>query len=455
MNRQAIIKSVILLLLSSVCYNNFLFAQGEIVSVNPPSAFKGETVHIIIQGSETDFKEGETDVIFPAFIYVESVLVSNPELMTVRIRITDEAPEGICEFNINTNTQIHKAEFEIIKLAGEPEAMITVFPVQSVYLLDFDFSNLRNLPLLFTISVYSADHNYLLVYAELSHEKYGIVSSADKELENPGFIVTFDNRQFDNYDKDKASDEIIESAIGNGTIPPGLYTYTVSLFDENNKPVGDPVTSEFYISESVSGIDMIAPGTSLDSDPEVIYTNTPYFQWFGGLAEYNFILYEVLEGQRSADDITTNIPVFEMTGLTSASYLYPNFAESLLEGKKYAWQITSGILTGSGTKEIRSEVYWFIYQRSNKSGRYLDKIKVYPDDINLMPGDSVQIKVDGFDVNGDTLKVECKWQVIPADMGRVNDKGWFVAGDKPGTVAVSATCSSKEDYITINIIKRE
>lgn len=458
-NKGILFISIIGILVIFLLGGKTTFAQGVILSVNPPSAFQGETVHLIIQGSETDFVQGKTEVYFPDG-YIEegaSVLVNNPELLTVRIKTKDDAPAGDCQFDIITNTQklTVKKKFEITELAGYPEVMITVFPVQSVYLSDFDFSNLRNLPLLFTISVYSADHNYLRVYAELSHEKYGVVASANKTLKNlpPESIFTFDNRQFDSYDTEKAADEIIESALGNGTIPPGLYTYYVSLIDTNNKVY--TVTSEFYISESVSGIDMIAPGTSLDSDPEVIYTNTPYFQWFGGLVEYNFTLYEVLEGQSSADDITTNIPVYQMNDLTSASCLYPNFAESLEEGKRYAWQITSGILTGSGTKEIRSEVYWFIYQRSNKSGISLDKIKVYPDDINLLPGDSVQIKVDGFDINGDTLKVECEWQVIPADIGTVNDKGWFVAGDKSGTVAVTATCGSKEDYITINILKKE
>ena len=40
-------------------------------------------------------------------------------------------------------------------------------------------------------------------------------------------------------------------------------------------------------------------------------------------------------------------------------------------------------------------------------------------------------------------------------MGKVNNKGWFVAGNKPGTVAVAVACNSKEDYITINIVKRK
>jgi hypothetical protein len=38
-------------------------------------------------------------------------------------------------------------------------------------------------------------------------------------------------------------------------------------------------------------------------------------------------------------------------------------------------------------------------------------------------------------------------------MGKITDDGWFTAGKKPGTVAVSVSCGSIEDYITINILE--
>jgi hypothetical protein len=436
--------------------NKSVLPQGEIISVNPPSAFRGESVHLIIQGSGTDFVQDETEVDFQGFndfINIESTLVNTPELMTVKIQISKEIPAGELDFMVITPTQKFPAIFEITALEEDPEAMISVFPIQNIYLSDFDFSNLRNLPLLFTISVYSAGHKYIRLITELSHDEYGMVASADKVLENPGFIVTFDNRQFDNYDKDIASDEILEMATQNGEIPPGKYTYTIYLYDENNNLLGEKITSGFYITGSVSGIDMIAPGTELDSEPDVIFENTPYFQWFGGMTEYNFTLYEVLEDQKSADDIVSNIPVFQEKALTTSSFLYPNYAEELEEGKKYAWQVTSEILTGAGPQEIRSDVYWFIYKRENDSENTPENIKVYPDDINLVPGDSVQIKVEGFNTKGDTLKLDCQWKLVPDDMGKITDDGWFTAGKKPGTVAVSVSCGSIEDYITINILE--
>ncbi len=444
-----------------------VFSQGEIISVNPPSSFQGKTIHLIIQGAGTNFVQGKTNVRFDQYpeIDVLSTFVNSPELITAQIEIGSNAsptPEGeYCIFEIYTeiNNSIYKYvvddKFRVTGLEEDPEAMITVFPVQSIYLSDYDFSNLQNLPLLFTISVFYPGEKIIHVRVELKHNEYGMVAAADKKLDfnNSVKIITFDNREFDSYDEDIAAEEILENAIGNGTIPPGGYIYYVYLYDEGHNLIGEKTMSEFYISGSTSGIDMIAPGTPLDSDPDIVFENTPYFQWFGGLAEYNFTLYEVLEGQKSADEIISNIPVYQEKGLTTASFPYPNFAETLEPRKTYAWQITSNILTSSGSQEIRGDVYWFIYQKGNISGRELEEIRIYPDDIDLMPGDSVQIKVDGYDINGDTLMVDCEWKLIPEDMGKVDENGWFIAGDKPGTVAVSTLCGSKEDYVTINILE--
>ena len=444
-----------------------VLSQGEIISVNPPSSFKGETIHLIIQGVGTNFIQGKTNVRFDQYpeIGVISTFVNSPELITAQVEIGSNAsptPEGeYCIFEIYTeiNNSTYKYviddKFRITGLEEDPEAMITVFPVQSIHLSDYDFSNLQNLPLLFTISVFKSTESIINVRVELKHNELGMVAAADKELrfDNTVKIITFDNREFDSYDEDIASEEILENAIGNGTIPPGEYVYFVYLYDEDFNPIGKGTTSEFYISGTASGIDMIAPGTPLGSDPDIVYENTPYFQWFGGLTEYNFTLYEVLEGQKSADEIISNIPVYQEKGLTTASFPYPNFAETLEPRKTYAWQITSNILTSSGSQEINGDVYWFVYQKGDISGRELKEIRIYPDDIDLKPGDSAQIKVDGYDLNNETLMVDCDWKVIPEDMGKIDENGWFIAGDKPGTVAISVLCGSKEDYVTINILE--
>ncbi|MCD4696953.1 MAG: hypothetical protein K8S16_12015, partial [Bacteroidales bacterium] len=85
----------------------------------------------------------------------------------------------------------------------------------------------------------------------------------------------------------------------------------------------------------------------------------------------------------------------------------------------------------------------------------LDRIEMSPDDIDLTPGDSVQVNVTGYKINGETIDVECDLNVIPSNGGRMNKGLWFIAGKKETTVAVIANCEGKENYITINIRQKK
>jgi hypothetical protein len=454
MKKVKTILPVILGILFGVAYSNIVSGQGDSIFINPPSAFQGETLHLIIQGEGTNFTP---DLILEGFtecgINVKNIDITNPELLTLHIEIDKDAPEGYCIFKIITVSAAYSGSFEIIQLGDEPEAMISVYPVQSIFLSDYDFENLRNLPLLFTITVFTAGINTLQVLVFLEHETYGLVASADKMIENQGPMFTFDNRQFDNYDIDKASDEIIESALGNGSLPGGQYTYVLTLIDPKNPGFEYTIEATFFIESSSPGIELIGPGTPLDSEPEVIYSNTPFFEWFGEFLEYEFNLYEVLNGQRSPDEITGNLPVFSKDGINDNVFTYPLYAELLEPGKNYAWEINSNLLTSGGNKIIKSEVFWFSYLAEGDADRETERIEVTPDDVTIGTGDSLLINVRGFDTTGDTLLLNCEFEVVPKEGGTISREGWFRAGRKPGTVAIVVKCGRKEDYITINIIE--
>jgi len=452
LNCKALLFIIFFLLCTGL--NNSYAQQGEIISVNPPSAFQGETIHLIIQGSQTGFSSGNVFVNFPDFIEVQSILVNTPELLTLRIKISPEAQEGTHPFTISTSTQTITAEFEVIMLQDYPEAMISILPIQSVSISDYDFENLRNMPLLFSVSVFTAGMEYIRLETELLHEDFGLIASAEKVMVNVGNIFTFDNRQYDSYDITKASDDIIESANGNGVLPPGAYTYILRMYNKNNKQIGGEIIAGFFIPGRESGIDMIGPGVSLETEPDLVYTNKPYFQWFGGFAQYDLTLYEVLDGQLSADEITTNLPVYEGKDITNPSYLYPDYAEILKEGNTYAWQVSSSIFTGSGETKIFSEVYWFIYQVRNDADWQIESLEILPDDAEIFTGDSLQIIVVGINKLGDTIPAVCEWKIIPQHGGSVNAKGLFIAGDTPGIYAIKVDCGRIEDYITITVKSR-
>jgi len=434
--------------------SNPVFAQGEIITVNPPSAFVGETMHLIIQGDGTNFIEGKTDIEFVSCqVKVNSILVSNSTILTVSVNIDKDAQAGFCKFIVTSGFEEYTGEFEIIKLQQEVEATITIFPVQSIYVADYDLTNLRNLPLLFNIIVYTAGHEQLKVVGELSHEKYGMLAIADKQMNDLGSIVSFDNREFDSYDLTETSDELIEAIPGNGTLPPGIYECNLFVYGKNNELVAKTETA-FYLPEPTSAIDLVGPGTSVGSSPDILYSGTPYFEWFCNSDRYDFSLYEVRKDQFSAEDITNNLPVFEMKDIVGNSFLYPNYAEQLKVGRTYAWQIVTKIPTSAGLNEIYSEVFWFNFDKINdfELNNEIISINIEPDDIDLFPGDSVQIIVSGFDQKGNSFPIDCELKVIPSKGGTLNNNGWFVAGKITTTIAVMASCKDKEDYITINIV---
>ena len=296
------------------------------------------------------------------------------------------------------------------------------------------------------------DGNTFMIEARIEHETYGLLATAEKELGNAGTFFSIDNRMFDSYVVSKASDEIVEATTGNGMLPPGEYSLMVTVFYGNDQVE----TTEYFVLPELSvGIDLIGPGTPLDVEPQLVYSATPYFEWFGEHKEYDFSLYEVLEDQQSPDDIATNLPVFELEKLNATNLLYPSYAELLEERKTYAWQMKSFLNTSSGVKEITSDMYWFMFSSGGKKTAGFEEIELGPDDIDILPGDSVQLKITGITSENEKVKVDCDWKVIPSNGGSVNKDNWFVAGNRETTVAIIATCEGIENYITINIRQKQ
>ncbi len=449
-------KSFFIIVIFFIIGNCRLQAQGEIVSVNPSSAFTGETTHLIIQGANTNFIRGTTNVIFHnCNITVNSVTVNNSELLTANITVAKDVPEGECKFEIFTGEISYYGELEIVKMAEQVEATITVFPVQSIYLTDYDLSNLRNLPLLFNVTIFMAGQNYLKVVAELSHEKYGKLAIATKKINSTGTaIVSFDNKEFDTYDLTEASDELIESIPPGGTLPPGTYHCKLTVFNKNDEIVSNAETS-FYIPEPITAIDLISPGTDLSSTPVVIFSQNPYFEWFGNATEYEFKLYEVYKGQHTEDEIALNLPVYKQQHIKTSNFIYPNYAEILKPGKTYAWQIVAKLTSTAGEKEVSSKMLWFVYNNKNVNEKKnnISYFILEPDDITLSPGDSVKLNITGFETSGNPVPLECTLKVIPSDGGTIHKGKWFIAGKKAGTYAILATCGNKENYVTFKIKK--
>ncbi len=76
------------------------------------------------------------------------------------------------------------------------------------------------------------------------------------------------------------------------------------------------------------------------------------------------------------------------------------------------------------------------------SAAFANNVIVSPDSVLLEPEHGVHFRAQFFDENGQAKKIALdtyKWTVLPAELGRISDDGYFIAGKKPGRGKVLAT----------------
>lgn len=143
-----------------------------------------------------------------------------------------------------------------------------------------------------------------------------------------------------------------------GFLPAGIYTacYTISSSDKHD---GSPVVED-CIPVAVEPVSPPIQNTPFDAD--IIQTNYPQFTWippapmeiFSNL-NYDFSLFEVLEGQTPSEAVQLNYPVYFQN--QSDLYLnYPTSGSELDTGKIYAWKI---IAKNNGSYTSESDIWTF------------------------------------------------------------------------------------------------
>ncbi len=440
---------------------NILFSQAEISSVIPSSVFKGQTTNLIITCSGTNFVQGITEVFFNNDINVLNVNITSSSTLTVLIKVNDNAISEYSPLNIVTNNEKVSIEdaIEIIETGSNVNAVLTLFPSTILYVADFNPANPANSPLLFNVIVSNDQVERVLnVDFVLVNSDYGEIARATKQLGTvvPMAVITFDNRQFDNYEI-PASGNFMDLAFKTGILPDGEYTYRITVKDENNNELANDEVWQQTFNET-NNIDLIGPGTPLDEAPEMLYNPTPYFQWFSNSNISDITIYEVLEWQKGKEDILSNLPVFEEKNIAGNYFIYPAYAEGLKGGNIYAWQVKSYYNTSRGSEVLFSDVYHFGIEPTEKADSspqsitQITEIAINPEELTLKTGDFFQFRAEGFDDKGQGYQINCQWQVIPSDGGDISGTGLFQAGIKPKTVAVVAEYNGMREYsiVTIN-----
>ncbi len=341
-------------------------------------------------------------------------------------------------------------------------ARIEIEPIETLKMGDFDPIDPSSAPVVFRTFVTTSNRSLLLrIEVDVESGRFGFLGRASLDLGRvpARTTVSHTNREFDEYDLDEASDELLDIATERGLLPPDDYFFTMRVIDlETGEPVG---TDRGVITTTNSGlqIDLVGPGTTLDQDPDIVSTQYPIFQWFSGASSYNFALYEVRPGQATAEDIVSALPVFEQTSVSPGTYVYPNAAEELVEGKVYAWQIEAISLTSSGQERFPSEVLWFTVEgiqnpltEDDVRTQNYARMRIEPEESQVAPGGSVILRPTIFDADDvPVFGAPVRWTVIPASGGSIDGDGVFVAGDNPGVVAVVATIGKLEQFATVVI----
>jgi hypothetical protein len=433
------------------------YGQAQILSILPNANYQGQTQDVTIRGLGTHFRDRVTTVSMGQGIQVQSVDVINTETIIARVSVSPNATAGSRDVTIVTGNEklIKEGGLLVNAAGGNLTAIVTVTPVQSMHVSDFDPNNLQNSPLLFSVTITNdMQTRNLHVLLTISGQNMGDLGTATKSLRNvsPMQVIHFDNRQFDKYKLQNTNSDIVQSAIKTGTLPADIYIYHVQVFDDNNNLMAD-AQGQNVITNVFSKPQLISPGNNFFSDPEVVHLTQPLFQWFSQGNSYDFALYEIKPGQVSAQEITMNRPVYQQTNITQTTLLYPASAQILREGQTYAWQIKANYNGSTGNQQLPSDVFWFKLGTSNnkKTQSAVVDMHVEPNEVSLGTGNSYKFRVKAFDAENDSVSITPNWKVVPANGGKIDQNGVFTAGDPNAAVAVVAGYGDLEDYATVTI----
>lgn len=444
-------KRHLLALLFAVSLFGRLLAQPQLITLLPDHASPGDELDVQIVGSETHFQQGVSQADFGSDIVVQDLQVQSEVAAVAHVLVAGDAAPGFRTVRVITGAEIAELSngFEIREATGDVLVQIQVIPVNVLYLSDLDPQNPQDAPLLFTITVINDDQQRNLTVRLGVSGSTGELVIATRGFSQvaPGATLVFDNREFDDYQTTPAGDALIAEASQTGMLPPDDYRFHVQVLDDKGNLIAED-EGTITTTNPTSQLELIAPGSPFTEAPEEIFTTTPFFQWFATGGTFDFALYPVFSGQTAPEDVVQNRPAHQQQGLTVTNLAYPPFAEPLVEGRTYAWQVVAKIPTSSGTATLTSPVYWFRIGGSQPGGGSISRIQVIPQQVTLQIGQSQSFQALVFNATGQPVNRPVSWRVVPSLGGTIDPSGLFTAGTRPMAVAVVAEADGQENYAT-------
>jgi hypothetical protein len=262
-----------------------------------------------------------------------------------------------------------------------------------VYVSSFDLLQQGATDFLFQLTIRSQDPERGQLVFRLTYGEEPLAEATTNDFELPAGIHNINNIQLSNGYRFPQNGEFVkfedsqikspedsdfETEVNqSGKLPAGTYQISVEFFSTSQQaPIGvgqqqlEVVSSAYVIP--------VAPGNAGGlSNPSIIYTEFPVFQFnsdllpFGELDPFNVLVYKVLPDQhQTIDDVMTTTPHLDVsTSWTLFQYpqnsaddqggrLRVNEFQPLTPGT-YLWRVILNLQTTSGTEYIQSPVFGF------------------------------------------------------------------------------------------------
>jgi hypothetical protein len=243
--------------------------------------------------------------------------------------------------------------------------------LEQVNITDLDVSRLKDLPLLFTVTITSDNPRILKlhfqVFAKIGNEPEDIFADAWSLPFEVNRILSFTNQDLASgkvgikSDKDRTKiyedkiKKIKDLAQSTGRLPAGSYRFRIELYNEAGQMVSNPWEKVYEITNP-SRIDLVSP--SYESE---VRTQFPIFKWIApNFKEFEIFVYEKLPNQTTPEEVVSGDKNLRWRYKTTESQVqYPREALPLENGKSYYWYVKSTISGSRGIEEIRSEIWNF------------------------------------------------------------------------------------------------
>jgi hypothetical protein len=272
--------------------------------------------------------------------------------------------------------------------AQEVQVQIILSPAlhnaQVVYLSNFDFMQLQSAEFLFQVTVENLsggnlqDSRLRFLVTRGSEELVnaltnsfilppGLTSFTNIELSNGIVLTSGSEVKFTETNVTYPNDDFQNEVLAGGRLPAGKYIFSVVW--EQGGEVAVPSNVEIIDIINTPFVLPVAPGNDDYTNPEIIYTQFPVFQFNTNITDplallENPFLIQVFQKEEyhtSADEVLTSTPYLEEhVGYTLFQYPQGGGAQPLEPGT-YVWRVMLHLQTTKGIEEISSPLYVFRY----------------------------------------------------------------------------------------------